>query len=368
MPTRVHIVALPHTLVTPDYDWCAYTAKIRRFTTMLADAGHTPILYGPEVVDVHPATVIRPVVTTTDLLAWFGVEQWNRDAVFDAWDQRAPHWQQMNARAAAAIATDWQPTDLLGLIAGQCQGQVVDELRAAGVEPLTWEWGIGYSGVLAGSHRTYESYAWAHHVAALTRSDDIRYFDSVIPNCYLPEEFAPSLKVGEYLLFMGRPTERKGLSIVREIAQRTDLPVKVAGQPGADIPGAEYVGIVTGQAKKELLAGARAVLTPTTYLEPFGGVAVEAMLSGTPVIATDWGAFTETVVPFISGLRCRTLSEFLQAVKTVHHIDRRDVLAHAQSRYTTDIGARLYGKQIDRLLTLHADGWYQLSSAPTRPS
>lgn len=368
MPTRVHVVALPHTLLTPDYDWCAYTAKLRRFTHMLVSAGHTPIVYGPDVAELAPGSVHIPVVDADDRQRWFGMPEWDRSQVFDQWDGGATHWREMNARAAYGIAAAWQPGDILGLIAGYCQLSVVEQLHALGVEPLVWEWGVGYSGVLPGSHKTYESYAWAHHVAALTRSDDIRYFDSVIPNCYLPEEFAPSLKVGEYLLFMGRPTERKGLSIVREIAQRTDLPVKVAGQPGADIPGAEYVGIVTGQAKKELLAGARAVLTPTTYLEPFGGVAVEAMLSGTPVIATDWGAFTETVVPFISGLRCRTLSEFLQAVKTVHHIDRRDVLAHAQSRYTTDIGARLYGKQIDRLLTLHADGWYQLSSAPTRPS
>lgn len=360
MPTRVHIVALPHTLVTRDYDWCAYTAKIRRFTRMVADAGHTPILYGPDVTDVDSRTTLIPIVTEEDRVAWFGAPEWDRNRVFDQWDRVAPHWTQMNARAATAIAANWQPHDIVGLIGGHCQRQVLDELREKGLEPMAWEWGIGYSGVLPESHKTYESYAWAHHVAATQGGDDIRFFDSVIPNCFEPEEFEPSLEVGSYLLFMGRPTARKGLSIVQEIAQRTDIPVKVAGQPGADIRGAEYVGLVTGQAKKELLAGALAVLTPTTYLEPFGGVAVEAMLSGTPVISTDWGAFTETVVPYISGLRCRTLSEFLHAVKVVHHIDRRDVLGHAQARYTTDVGARLYGQQIDRLLTLHGGGWYQL--------
>lgn len=370
---RVHLVALPHTQVTREYDYCAYTAKLRRFTTMLAFSEHTPLLYGPEQCDVAPVTELYPVVDAEDRQLWFGMDQWDRNRVFNGWDATGEHWRTMNQRAAALIANNWQAGDLLGLIAGQCQMQVAAELHTRGIKPLIWEWGIGYSGVVPGSHRTYESYAWAHHVAGLQAgrteadseavaggTDEMHYFDSVIPNCYDSADFAPSFEPGEYLLFMGRPTPRKGLPIVAEIAARAGLPVKVAGQPGADIPGAEYVGLVTGQAKAELLAGARAVLTPTSYLEPFGGVAVEAMLSGTPVIASDWGAFTETVVPHVTGFRCRTLAEFLTAVKLVEHIDRRGVHREAIGKYTLTHGARLYDQHIQKLLTLYGEGWYAL--------
>jgi hypothetical protein len=359
---QIHLVALPHTMITREYDWCAYTAKLRRFTAMLVARGYTPVVYGPDEHECAEGTVYEPIVGPEDRMKWFGAPQWDSTRVFDQWDGDAPHWREMNMRAAVAIATHWQAGDILGLIAGTAQQLVVQVLQAAGLKPLVWEWGIGYSGILPEAHHTFESYAWAHHVAGLRHRDDIAFFDSVIPNCYDPADFTPSMQDAGYLLYMGRPTPRKGLPIIAEIAARTDLPVLVAGQPGADIPGTKYVGLVTGSEKAQLLAGARALLAPTTYLEPFGGVAVEAMLSGTPVIATDWGGFTETVHHGVSGVRCRTLGEFMTAVERIDTLDRREVLRHATARYTLDVGARMYDTVIRQLSTLHGDGWYTVSS------
>jgi glycosyltransferase involved in cell wall biosynthesis len=197
-----------------------------------------------------------------------------------------------------------------------------------------------------------------HHVAGLTHSDDIRFFDAVIPNCYDLDDFTFNDTPGDYLLYMGRPITRKGLPVIADIAQRTCLPILMAGQPGEPIPGTEYVGLVTGRQKAELLAGARALLSPTTYLEPFGGVAIEAMLSGTPVIATDYGAFTETVVPGVTGYRARMLVDFMDAIDAVTTLDRRVVANHAVARYSLDAGARLYGDYLRRAQTLYGEGWY----------
>jgi glycosyltransferase involved in cell wall biosynthesis len=271
----------------------------------------------------------------------------------------------MNLRAGVAIADRWRPGDVLGLIAGRCQQAISDLLRATGLNPVVWEWGIGYSGVLADTHHTFESYAWAHHVAGLSQRDDVRFFDSVVPNCFDIGDFTVSIVPGDYLLYMGRPTPRKGLPIITEIAQRTDIPIKIAGQPGADIPGTEYVGLVTGQVKADLLAGARALLAPTTYLEPFGGVAVEAMLSGTPVITTDWGAFTETVRQGITGFRCHTLREFLTAVDQAGDLNRARIFEYARARYSLETGSQMYAQVIQRLLTLYGDGWYH-GTVPAR--
>ena len=201
-----------------------------------------------------------------------------------------------------------------------------------------------------------------HHLAALEPTDDARLFDSVIPNFFDPAEFTPRAgHGGDYLLFLGRHTPRKGLAVVAEVAKHTGLRVLTAGQGQERVPGAEYVGVVGPAARAELLAGAAAVLAFTTYLEPFGGVAVEAMLSGTPAITTDYGAFTETVAEGVSGFRCHTLAEFVAAVDAAQSLDRAGVAAWAQ-RYTMDAVAPLYAAHLARLATLPGDGWYHLPS------
>jgi hypothetical protein len=355
--TRIHIVSLPHTLLTRDYDWCAYTAKVRRFVDMVIMSGHTPLVYGPDVHDdIDPRAEYFPIVVAQDRTTWFGSPEWNTNDVFNHWDPEHPSWVTMNDRAASAIRDNWQPGDLLGLIAGRCQEQIVTDLADLG--PLVVEWGIGYSGVLDGSHKVFESYAWAHHVAGYYRRDELAFFDDIIPNCFDPGDFEFSAWPGDYLLYMGRPNPRKGLPIIADIAARSDVPVLIAGQPGPAIPHTTYVGLVTGKEKAQLLAGARATLVPTTYLEPFGGVAVESMLSGTPVISTDWGAMTETVVNGVTGLRCRMLTDFLTAVQEIPQLDRGVVREHAMARYSTTVGAQLYGRYLDRVALLYGDGWY----------
>jgi hypothetical protein len=360
--TRIHVVSLPHTLLTKDYDWCAYTGKVRRFIVMCDMAGIEAIVYGPDIADERSRNgEYVPIVMEADRQEWFGAPEWPRDRVFDRWDTTDPVWTRTNHRAAEEIRLRWEEGDILGLIGGLCQQQIIHEL--GDLKPLVTEWGIGYSGVIPDTHRVYESYAWMHHVAGYYRDDDIRFFDTVIPNCYDVGDFHFSATTGQYLLYMGRPIARKGLAIVADIAARTDVPVLIAGQPGDPIPGTQYVGLVTGERKAELLAGARALLTPTIYLEPFGGVAVEAMLSGTPVIATDYGAFTETVVNDVTGYRCRMLTDFLQAVEDVEALDRRAIRDHAYERYTLQVGSRLYGNYLRRLRLLHNDGWYTGASA-----
>lgn len=362
--TRIHIVALPHTLLTKDYSWCAYTAKIIRFVDMLLMAGHTPIVYGPDIhTDINPDAQYVPIVNGLDRKAWFGSEEWDVSNVFSEWNPEHVSWQSTNVRAAEAIRERWEPQDVIGIIAGRCQAQVLDQL--ADLSPLAVEWGIGYSGTINSTHKIYESYAWAHHVAGFYRADDVRFFDDVIPNCYNIDDFIFGAEPGKYLLYLGRPNPRKGLPIIAEMAARTDLTVLIAGQPGPKIPHTEYVGVVTGRQKAELLAGARAVLCPTTYLEPFGGVAVEAMLSGTPVISSDWGAFTETVVTGVTGYRCRMLTDFMTAIDATERMNRKAIRAHAQARYTTEVGAHMYGEYFDRLATLFDAGWYA-GAQPTK--
>ncbi len=114
----------------------------------------------------------------------------------------------------------------------------------------------------------------------------------------------------EYALFLGRFSEDKGAHNAIYIAQQAGIPLRMAGKvdPGVDShyfeeqirphidgEGVIYEGEVDSRRKQELLAGARFLLFPIQWQEPFGLVMTEALACGTPVVADAMGAASEIV-------------------------------------------------------------------------
>jgi glycosyltransferase involved in cell wall biosynthesis len=108
------------------------------------------------------------------------------------------------------------------------------------------------------------------------------------------------------------------------------------------------------------MGGAIATFAPTTYIEPFGTVAPESMACGTPAITTDWGAFTETVVNGVSGYRCRTLKDFVEAAEKVKYLDRKAVREHAIKNYSLESISVMYEEYFKKLYQLWGNGWYEI--------
>ena len=102
---------------------------------------------------------------------------------------------------------------------------------------------------------------------------------------------------------------------------------------------------------------------PTYYVGPFEGVAVEAMMCGTPVITTDWGVFAETVIQGKTGFRCRTLQEFVDAAEHVGELDAQAIRRHAVNNYSLEAIAPKYQAYFERLDALWRDGWYELKQS-----
>jgi glycosyltransferase involved in cell wall biosynthesis len=114
---------------------------------------------------------------------------------------------------------------------------------------------------------------------------------------------------GEYMLFLGRMSPDKGAHRALAVALETGIPLKIAAKCREPLEiryfdefvrphlgdTIEYVGEVGHAAKVELLMGARALIFPIDWEEPFGLVVIEAMACGTPVIATRRGAVPEIV-------------------------------------------------------------------------
>lgn len=370
---RIHLLGMPHTQTTEAYSWCAYTQKIRKLANMLTAEGHEVLLYAGEENEAHVAELI-PVVTKAEQEGWYGKYDWERDT-FGEFDAGSPGWVTMNNRAIAQIRQRKEPWDVLGLTMGLSQKPVADAL----LDLLHVEVGIGYTGVFA-PHRVYESYAWMHYLAAFTGADDVRAFDAVIPNSFEPDNFPLGEGSGGYYLFLGRFIRRKGIQIAVETTQRIGAELVMAGQgvvkvdhggkrfSGIDVTvegkHLTHVGTVNPKQRATLMGNATAVFVPSIYLEPFAGVAVEAMMCGTPVITTDHGAFTETVLEGVTGFRCGVLSDFICAAEDVKALDRAQIREITLGRYSVDVVRKQYHAYLERLATLQGDGWYTMKQKP----
>ena len=108
----------------------------------------------------------------------------------------------------------------------------------------------------------------------------------------------------------------------------------------------------------ELMKKAKAVLMPTLYLEPFGGVNVESQMCGTPVITSDWGAFPETVLQGVTGFRCRTFKEFCEAVDRCRDIKPENCRRWAVDNYSMERIGKMYDSYFRKIAGLFRDGWY----------
>jgi glycosyltransferase involved in cell wall biosynthesis len=356
---RFHLLGLAHIPTNKQIESCAYSQKIRRLSAMLRRHGHEVLFYGIENSDVD-CNEFTKVVDGETLRKVYGDYDWKKD--FFKHDPKDEAHQTFNRNAIEAIKACKKPRDTLLCPMGNYQKPIAD---AVGVD-LVVESGIGYEGIFC-SHRVFESYAWMHYLYGRVVQNDGSFYDTVIPNAYHPSEFPFEAKKDDYLLYIGRLIDRKGVRVAIDTAKRTGRRLLIAGQ--GDINHfcnederkkykIEYLGTVLGEQKVKLYQKAHAVMTPTFYIGPFEGVAVEAQMTGTPAIATDWGCFAETIENGVSGYRCRTLGEFVQAVIDVEKLDPKTIHERAVRLYSTDVVSDMYHRYFKRLQDLFGDGWY----------
>ena len=195
-----------------------------------------------------------------------------------------------------------------------------------------------------------------------------RDYEWVVPNYYDVNDWEPNYEKGKYLLYFGRVIEEKGLYIVQEIAKHLGLnePIRIVGLGDLDKfkgPNMQIEGPIVGvKERSDLLRNARAVLMPTRFVEPFGGVAVEAMLCGTPVISSDFGAFTETLEQGKTGYRCHTLGDYLAAIIAAETLDRKYIADRARSLYSLEAVGKRYDAVFKQIYDLTGKGWYTMKS------
>ena len=152
---------------------------------------------------------------------------------------------------------------------------------------------------------------------------------------------------GGYLAFIGRVSPAKRLDRAIEIAGAAGIRLKVAAKiDRADrayfheviepllSDGVEFIGEINETQKRDFLGRARALLFPIDWPEPFGLVMIEAMACGTPVLAFNCGSVPEVIDNGVSGVVVSSMDEAHAALPGVLGLDRHQVRARFEERFT----------------------------------
>ncbi len=173
--------------------------------------------------------------------------------------------------------------------------------------------------------------------------------------------FAPEAQ--EYVLYLGRITEDKGVHIAIAAAKEAGVQLLIAGmsypsegywseqiEPHVDGSTVRFLGHADMARKTELLRGARALLFPTQYDEVFGLVMIEAMACGTPVIGFDNGAVPEIVEDGLTGFVVRTQKQMALAIKKAKTISRAACRERAEKLFSIEKMVRGYERVYERVI------------------
>jgi glycosyltransferase involved in cell wall biosynthesis len=163
---------------------------------------------------------------------------------------------------------------------------------------------------------------------------------------------------GGYLAFFGRIHPDKGTAEAIDVAEAAGLPLRIAGivqddlyfrariAPRIDGDRVQFVGAVDAAQRGEFLGGAVALLHLIGFDEPFGFSVVEAMASGTPVIAFDRGSMGELIDEGVTGTLVADGASAAAAVEAVATFDRAAIRAVAVARFGQD-------RMVDEYVTLY---------------
>jgi glycosyltransferase involved in cell wall biosynthesis len=182
-----------------------------------------------------------------------------------------------------------------------------------------------------------------------SRVPDLR-IASVIHHGLDPDAYSPGEGAGGFLLFLGRMSPDKGVHVAARAARAAGRRLLIGAKVeepleqdyflkevepllGRDVT---YLGELDTATKGELLGQAEALLNPIRWPEPFGLVMIEALASGTPVLAFPEGAAPEIVEHGVSGFLCANELEMVEALDNLHRLDRGECRRSFERRFTAE--------------------------------
>jgi FkbM family methyltransferase len=357
---RFHVLGLPHTVSSKEFNACAYTQKVVKFCKMMSARGHYIIHYGHEDSDVICDEHVS-VITNEDWEIAYGDYDWRKN--FFKFDVEDHAYKTFYKNAIEEVGKRKQPLDFILPFWGSGVRPICD----AHSDLVCVEPGIGYAEGHWARWKIFESYAIYHAYCGLGNVGTCRqdWYEVVIPNYFDLEDFNYSEEKDDYFLFLGRVYNGKGIELAIQMTEKIGAKLIVAGQnpDNMTFPNhVEYIGYADIETRRRLLSRAKGIIIGSMYIEPFGGVQVEALLSGTPTITTDWGAFTENNIQGVTGYRCRTFEDFVNAGKNIDKINPADCRKFAE-KFSLENVALMYEKYFQDVLNVYTnEGWYHIEN------
>ncbi|MET1154716.1 glycosyltransferase [Arthrobacter sp.] len=156
--------------------------------------------------------------------------------------------------------------------------------------------------------------------------------------------------LGGYACFLGRVSPDKGVAHAVTISRLAGIPLKIAAKMREpeelryfhDViepmlgHNEEFLGEVGHGDKYRLLGDAMALLNPIQWPEPFGLVMIEALASGTPVVATRQGAAPEIIEPGVTGYLAQDDRELADLLPRAAALNRSVCRAAAENRFSAE--------------------------------
>jgi len=371
--------AIPHTITTNEFSHCAFTGKVLRFCAMMKNRGFEVYHYGIETSSVDATKNIDlltikeweqlKIVSYLHLNPELTIEDVNQkiknktNFIGELSNYSTPLYKEFNKKFKKALEKNYRSvsTDIVCLPFGRSHEEAIQDMNVVSVES-----GIGYLNSYH-NYRIFESYCHLHSTLSLEKKNCQHYW-YVIPNYYNILEWPLNLNPDNKTIgFFGRICEVKGCNIVYEIASKfPHIHFILCGQgdvtPFIKCSNMIYKPPIHGLERGEYLGSLSALLAPTIYIEPFGGVAVEAQLCGTPVITNDFGGFVETIEPFKTGVFCHTLADFCKAINMAldNKFDRQYIHDRAKRLFDMNNIGKKYEYAFKNILEIHNgnNGWY----------
>ena len=354
---RLHVISPFHTKNQQYFSHCAFTGKSLRFPKMMKQYGYEVIEYSNEGSESMADEHVQ-ILNHDEFNSFYGAD--NRSSFEPLAITGTPGHICFHERLIEQISNRIEPNDII------CHTFGVAHENLKNIFPNNFhvETGIGYPIIMDDTFHIFESYAWLHHYHGVGGTGGSNY-QWVVPNYYDLDDWIPNYEHGKYLSFMGRVIQAKGLNTIFSIADNSKYPILIHGHgdhSAYNHHNVKFLGPIFGKDRSDFIRNSRALLAPTSFIEPFCGMAVESMLCGTPVISVDYGAMTETVEEGM-GFRCHTLQDWLDAVNDVEKLDRNYIANKARNKYSLEACGKKYDKIFKQLDDLkNKKGWYQINN------